>query len=139
MKRFFSASPLWQAQGLFLLRILVGAFLIFHGSEVFSEEKMKGYLDWEMFKNSSSGKLQVYGGKVAELIGGILLVFGFLTRLATLLIAGTMGYIAFFIGHGKVWYDDQYPFLFVLLALVFFFTGPGKWSIDYAISKKIIN
>jgi putative oxidoreductase len=34
------------------------------------------------------------------------------------------------VGHGKVWYDDQNPFLFVLLGLIFIFTGPGNWSID---------
>ncbi len=37
----------------------------------------------------------------------------------------------FFVGHGKIWYEDQHPFLFVLLAFVFFFIGGGKWSVDY--------
>jgi uncharacterized membrane protein YphA (DoxX/SURF4 family) len=41
-----------------------------------------------------------------------------------------MLYVSFFVGHGKIWYEDQHPFLFVLLALVFFFYGPGKMSVD---------
>jgi putative oxidoreductase len=41
-----------------------------------------------------------------------------------------MTFIAFFIGHGRIHMEDQHPFLFVLLALVFVFTGPGKWSLD---------
>jgi uncharacterized membrane protein YphA (DoxX/SURF4 family) len=47
-----------------------------------------------------------------------------------------MLYITFVVGGGKIWYEDQYPFLFVLLAMVFFFTGPGKWSIDSSLFNK---
>jgi uncharacterized membrane protein YphA (DoxX/SURF4 family) len=69
--------------------------------------------------------------KAAELVGGILILVGLFTRIAALMLAGTLAYIAFFIGHGKIWYEDQYPFLFVLLFLVIFFTGPGKYSLDH--------
>ena len=110
--------------------------MIYHGMEVFSEEKMKGYLQWDMFKGSSFAGIMVYAGKAAEFVGGVLLFLGLFTRLAALLLAGTMAYIAFFVGHGKVWYEDQHPFLFVLLALVFFFTGGGRWSTDYILLKK---
>src|SRR5262245_45759526 len=129
MNKFLSSSPFWQTTGLTLIRLVVGFFMIYHGAEVFSEEKMNEYLQWDLFKNSSSGKIMVYVGKAAEFVGGLLLFFGLFTRVAALLLAGTMAYIAFFVGHGKVWYDDQHPFLFVLLALVFFFTGPGKISL----------
>jgi len=47
-----------------------------------------------------------------------------------------MLYISLFVGTGKIWYQDQHPFLFVLLALVFFFTGPGKYSIDHILFTK---
>jgi putative oxidoreductase len=50
-------------------------------------------------------------------------------------LAITMLTVTFGMGHGKVFTDDQHPFLFVLLALAFFFTGPGKWSMDRIISK----
>jgi len=65
-------------------------------------------------------------GKAAELISGILFVLGLFTRIACLLIIGVMCYITFFLGKGIIWYDDQHPFLFILLALVFFFTGAGR-------------
>lgn len=118
-----------QARGLAVIRILTGFFLAYHGWEVFDAKTMNGYLEWDQFKQASASFL-VYAGKAAELAGGVLLLLGLLTRLAVLLIAGTMLYISFFVGHGKVWYGDQHPFLFVLLALVFFFTGPGAWSLD---------
>lgn len=135
MNKFLSPSPLWQTTGLTLVRLIVGFFMIYHGWEIFSEAKMNEYLKWDLFKNPS-GKTLVYLGKGAELVGGILLAIGWFTRIAALILAGTMGYIAFFVGHGKIWYEDQHPFLFVLLALVFIFTGPGKLSVDYYAFRK---
>jgi len=127
--KFFSSSPLWQTAGLTLIRLTVGAFLIYHGCEIFNEAIINKYLHWDQFKNSS-GKFLVYSGKSAELISGILFVLGLFTRIACLLIIGVMCYITFLLGKGIIWYDDQHPFLFVLLALVFFFTGPGNFSLD---------
>jgi putative oxidoreductase len=135
MNNFFSSSPLWQTTGLTLIRCILGAFLIYHGCEIFSESKINGYLEWDVFKNSS-GKFLVYSGKASELIAGVFFVLGFLTRVASLLTIGTMIYITFFLGHGKIWYEDQHPFLFVLLAFVFFFTGGGRISVDNLVFKK---
>ena len=130
MKKLFSASPFCQNAGLALIRIIVGLFMVYHGWEVFDEEAMNKYLEWDTFKNPSA-KTMIYAGKVAELIAGILLVFGLFTRIAAILVIGTLGYIAFFVGNGQVWADAQHPFLFVLLGLLFFFTGPGKYSLDH--------
>ena len=130
MKKLLSPSPLWQDSGLAFIRIIVGSFMIFHGWEVFDAEKMKVYLTWDSFKGFSSPSFMVYMGKIAELIAGILMTIGLFTRPATLVLIFTMLYISFLVGHGKVWYEDQHPFLFVLLGLVFFFTGPGKLSVD---------
>ena len=134
MKKFLSPEPLMQTVGLTLIRITIGAFLIYHGLEIFSAEKINGYLQWDIFK-TSSGKFLVIAGKVSELIAGIFFVLGFLTRVASLLTIGVMFYITFVLGKGIIWYDDQYPFLFILLALVFFFTGAGKISLDNRLFK----
>ncbi|MEO6289272.1 MAG: DoxX family protein [Ginsengibacter sp.] len=136
MKHFFSPSPLWQYGGIAIIRILTGTFLIFHGWEIFSEEKMTEYLQWDFFKNNTASKFLVYAGKASELISGILLALGLLTRVACIIIAVTFIYISCFLGSGKVWYEDQHPFLFVLLAFMFFFTGPGKWSLDNRLFQK---
>jgi putative oxidoreductase len=136
MNRFFSSSPVWQTAGLTLIRFTVGSFMIYHGLELFSAEKMNGYLQWDLFKNSESAKIMVYAGKAAELTGGILMFFGLFTRIAAIILIVTMAYISFFVGHGKVWYDDQHPFLFVLLALVFLFMGGGRASLDHILFKK---
>lgn len=116
--------------GLLLVRLFTGFFMIYHGMEVFSAEKMEGYLQWDMFKDSSSAKMMVYAGKGAEFIGGILLFIGLFTRIACIILIATMGYITFFVSHGKIWYEDQHPFMFVLIGLLFLFTGPGTYSLD---------
>ena len=120
-----------QQQGLAVIRIIVGMFLIYHGAEIFGKETMQEYAGWAQFKEMPSPTFIVYTGKAAELLAGILLTIGWLTRLGASILILTMLCIFFFVGHGKIWYDDQHPFLFVLLGFVFFFTGPGKWSIDF--------
>jgi putative oxidoreductase len=135
MNKLLSPSPLAQPTGIAILRVITGFFMIYHGWEIFDAAKMNGYLDWDLFK-TSTGKTLVYAGKAAELIGGIFLFLGLFTRIAAIILVLTMAYIAFFVGHGKVWYEDQHPFLFVLLGLVFVFTGPGAWSLDRILFNK---
>ena len=139
MNRFFSPSPVWQNNGLALIRVIIGISLIYHGWEIFSADKMNEYLKWDMFKDSSSGKILVYVGKGSELLCGILFLLGLLTRIACIILICTMAYIAFFLGHGKIWYEDQYPFLFLLIGFIFIFTGSGALSLDRQIFKNKIN
>lgn len=136
MKRFFSAAPVAYEPGLFLIRVITGFFLAYHGWEVFDAQTMKGYFDWESFKGFSSPATMVYVGKGAELVAGVLLVFGLFTRLACVITILTLGYIAFFVGNGKIWYEDQHPFMFVLMGGVFFFTGGGRYSLDHILFSK---
>jgi putative oxidoreductase len=135
MKRFFSPLPLWQDNGLALIRIVTGGFLIYHGCEMFDTPAMNEYFKWDMFKDSSNARIFVYSGKAAEFVSGILLVLGLFTRIACIIVICTLGYIAFFVGHGKIWYEDQYPFLFVVIGFIFIFTGPGAFSLDNVILK----
>ncbi len=130
MNKFFSSNPVALQSGLTVVRIIVGAFMIYHGWEVFDAAKMKEYAAWDVFKKFPSAIFMVYLGKGAELVAGIMLAIGWFTRIAAIILIGTMFYISFFVGNGKVWYEDQHPFLFVLLGLVFFFAGGGKYSVD---------
>jgi putative oxidoreductase len=136
MKKFFSTQPIWYDGGLFIVRLILGIFMAYHGWEVFDKAKMEEYTTWEAFKNDASPVFMVYLGKGAELVGGILLILGWLTRVGALIIIFTMAYIAFFVGNGIVWYNDQHPFMFVLCALAFLFTGPGRYSLDAALERK---
>lgn len=135
MKSFFSASPVQLANVLAVIRIMVGLLILYHGFEIFDQKVMKGYLEWDTFKNQA-GKALVYIGKSGELLAGTLLVLGLFTRIGALLLFGTLSYITFFVGHGRFWYEDQHPFMFVLFGALFLFTGPGSWSLDEKIFGK---
>lgn len=104
--------------------------MIYHGYEVFDADKMKGYEQRLTDLKFPSPSLMAYLGKGGEFVVGILLMIGFLTRFAAIFLAITMAVICFIMGKGKVFTDDQHPFLFILLAAIFFFTGAGKWSVD---------
>ncbi|MEQ1587693.1 MAG: DoxX family protein [Cyclobacteriaceae bacterium] len=135
MNSFFSSTPIALSQGIALVRIIVGALIVYHGQEVFNPELMNGYMTWDTF-DKSNARLLVYLGKSSELIAGISLLLGLFTRIGALITIGTFSYITFFIGSGKFWYEDQHPFMFVLFGLLFLFTGPGAWSMDALIFNK---
>ena len=129
MKSLFSPDPIQLPRALAAVRIVVGLLMVYHGVEVFNRELMQGYMKWDVFKNQAA-TFMVYLGKSAGLVAGILLTLGLLTRLEAVMLIGTMLYITFFVGQGRFWYEDQHPFMFVLFGALFFFTGPGAWSVD---------
>ena len=136
MVKLLSSSPVAQQSGLAIIRIIVGLLMVYHGWEVFDAGKIKEYAEWDFFKKFASPVFVVYIGKGAELLAGIFLTIGLFTRLASLVLIATMLYIAFYVGSGKIWYEDQHLFLFVLLGFVFFFSGSGKWSVDEWLQRK---
>ncbi|MEP7111070.1 MAG: DoxX family protein [Ferruginibacter sp.] len=133
--KFLSPDPLWQNNGLASLRIITGLLMTYHGWEVFDSHQMGEYMKWDVIKTLPSPEFMVYLGKGLEFVSGLLLVFGLFTRPAALFMAIDMLFICFKVGNGKFYYEDQHPFLFAMIAMVFVFTGPVKWSIDQLIHK----
>lgn len=131
-----SPNPLWYNEGLVAIRVLVGALMAYHGQEIFDRSIMVGYLEWEVIKALPAPEFATYLGKTMELITGVCFILGIFTRIAALIMAADMLFICFYVGSGKFYYQDQHPFLFALIALVFFFTGPVKWSLDEKIFGK---
>lgn len=136
MQRFFSAEPVRLSWGIALVRIITGAFLIFHGWECFDAEKMKMYAGWFADRHYAEPAAWAYAGKIAELLAGIGFVLGFLTRLAALGSIAAFAGIIFLLGDkGKIFESDQHPFLFILISVLFLFTGPGALSLDSVLFK----
>lgn len=130
IKAFLSATPLWSFSGLAVIRIITGLLMAYHGLEVFDRSVMEEYLTWDVFKAMSAPAFMVYLGKSLELITGICFILGLVTRLAAIFMMIDMLFICFVVGGGKFYYQDQHPFLFAMIALIFFFTGPARWSLD---------
>ena len=133
--KIISPEPLWQNTGLAILRIIAGLLMTYHGWEVFDAVQINEYAKWDSIKTLPQPLLMAYFGKGLELITGILLTVGLLTRMAALFMAIIMLFVCFKIGNGRFYYEDQHPFVFAMLAIVFFFTGPVKWSVDHLIFK----
>jgi len=139
MIKYVSTRSVWQENGLAVLRIITGLLMLYHGLEVFNPGKMQEYAKWEVIKVMPSPLLMVYLGKGLEFFTGLCFVVGFATRITALIMAANMLFICFKVGNGKFYYEDQHPFLFALLALVFLFAGPVKWSLDHLIFKRKYN
>ena len=133
--KLLSPQPFWQDSGLATLRIITGLLMTYHGWEVFDSGKIAEYAKWDVIKAMPAPLFMAYLGKGLELISGILFVLGLFTRIAAVIMAIDMLFICFKIGNGKFYYEDQHPFIFAMLAMVFFFTGPVKWSLDQVLFK----
>lgn len=129
-------NPNLQQNGLVALRILTGLLMAYHGFEIFNSETMKMYLSWDVIKALPFSNIMPYVGKSIELITGIFFILGLFTRVSALFMAFNMLFICFYVGGGKFYYEDQHPFLFVMLALVFFFAGSVKFGLDNYFNKK---
>jgi len=136
LTKIFASDPVSPQKGLAVIRIITGLLMVYHGWEVFNPQLMEGYTTWDVIKKLPAPNFMVYLGKGLELVTGILLCLGVFMRIATIFLMVDMLFICFFVGNGRFYYEDQHPFLFALIALIFFFTGPGSWSLQSALSHK---
>ena len=93
-------------------------------------------MEWDVIKSLPAPETMLYIGKGVEFLTGLCFVFGLFTRVAAIIMAVDMLFICFKVGGGKFYYQDQHPFLFAMIALVFFFSGPVKWSLDKRLFNK---
>ena len=70
MNKFFSPSPLWQQNGLFLIRLITSFFLIIHGMEVFDPEKISDLATFDNPNQLSVGMQDVLVNGIPVIAGG---------------------------------------------------------------------
>ena len=118
----------WAPRVLSILRIMSGLLLLQHGTAKWLKFPPGAYPP--TFNLNSMGG---YAGAI-ELVGGILLVLGLLTRPAAFIVSG-MCAVGYFFSHAP---HGFYPIinkgeLIALYCFVFLYlaaAGPGPWSID---------
>ena len=122
--------------GLLLLRVVVGGLLIGHGTQKlygwFGGYGLEGVGGWFHSIGFRPGKQMAVLAGLGEAGGGLLLLLGLLTPLASLAIVGTL-LVAASTHLPKVWSTEngaEFPFVLATVGAVFAFTGPGEYSLD---------
>ncbi|MGL4288428.1 MAG: DoxX family protein [Phreatobacter sp.] len=127
MDRLTSTLNSWAPTVLSLLRIIAGLLFLQHG--------LVKLIGFPMASPNAPALFSLiwFAGAI-EIVGGILLVLGLLTRPVAFIVAGEMAF-AYFMGHHP---RSFYPIqnngnLAILYCFVFFyltFAGPGPLSVD---------
>jgi putative oxidoreductase len=128
--------------GLLLIRGMVGYVMFYHGAGKlfgwFDGPGMEGFIAHvpDLGVPNIPPKYLAYAAAGSEFGGGILLMIGFLTRLAAIPVAFTMGVAAFKVhGHAfslaaKPVPGMEFALTLMVIAIGLIFTGPGWFAID---------
>ncbi|WP_299195491.1 DoxX family protein [uncultured Erythrobacter sp.] len=113
-----------------LMRFFVGLFFVQHGTQKFFD-----------FPKEGPGELSplLLGAGAIELVGGVLIAIGLLTRPAAFICAG-MSAVGYWMAHGL---NDFFPInnggeLIAIFCFVFLYIacrGAGIWSVDSMMAK----
>lgn len=72
----------------------------------------------------------------AEGICALLLIFGLLTRFSALVLTINMAVAFLFVHINQTFAEMELALIYMVIFLVIFFLGPGKYSIDYSFRQK---
>jgi putative oxidoreductase len=113
-----------------VLRIVTGLLLIEHGTGKL--------LHFPFLPDIADmlGPTLLYVTGAIELVGGALIIVGFLTRPAAFILSGFMA-VAYFMAHFPMGFfpvlnHGELAILFCFVFLYFAAAGPGRWAIDKA-------
>jgi len=123
----------YAPQALSLLRIVAALLFLLHGTS-----KLLGFPASEM-PMPPTGSLLWIGG-VLELVGGLMLLFGILSRPVAFVLAGEMA-VAYWMFHAP---QSTFPsvnggdaaILFCFVFLYIAAAGPGPWSADASLGRR---
>jgi len=123
----FASLSRYQPQALSILRIVTALLFIAHGTQ-----KLFGFPAAEWGPTDLMSLMGVAG--ILEVVGGIAILVGFLTRPVAFVLCGFMA-VAYWMAHAPA---NPFPvnnggdaaILFCFAFLYFVFAGPGPWSVD---------
>lgn len=122
----------WAPRVRSILRIMTGLLFLQHGTM-----KYFNFPPSEYFAGGLDNLMRVAGG--IELIGGVLIIIGLLTRPVAFICSGFAA-AAYFIGHASQSFfpainQGEGAILYCFVFLYFVFAGAGPWSVDAARGK----
>ncbi len=120
---------------LLIMRVMFGVLLMTHGyQKLMSFETMSSqFPDPLGLGHSVSMGLAIF----AEFFCALGFIVGAFYRLAMIPMIFTM-MVAFFIIHGSdPFAEKELPFVYMLVFILMYVTGPGKYSFDYMVAKRL--
>jgi putative oxidoreductase len=123
----------WGARALSLLRIVAALIFLLHGST-----KLLGFPASDMPMPPAMSLMWL--GGLLELVGGLMLLLGILSRPVAFILSGEMA-VAYWMFHAP---NSTFPsanggdaailycFVFLLIAAA----GPGPWSVDHSLTRR---
>lgn len=129
-----------QDVGLFLIRAMLAAVFLFHGSQklfgIFDGPGLAGFATWLDSLGVPMPTLNAYLATFAEFFGGLALLVGYQVRLASIPLAITMlvGAVTAHSGFNFTKGGMEYPLTLAVVLVALFLIGGGKLSISNLIS-----
>ena len=134
----FKSKPDYINFGLLFYRLALGISMFYHGYLKYVSGEQGLYKVGAMLSalGVSSGFEVILGtiASYAEMVGGILLIIGLFTRIGTLLVVGTLA-IATILNLNGNFFSWDYPSQMAFGAIMLFFAGAGRYSLDKALFK----
>lgn len=134
MKRLLSSVSLNTDVATLLLRLFFGGMFTYYGcGKVINYEAYSaGFTDLIGIGAKLSFNLVIFG----EFVCGIFILLGLFTRFAAIPAFITM-VVAYFVAHGQDNFADKIPaFTYLILSIIVFIQGGGKYSLDALIFNK---
>jgi putative oxidoreductase len=134
---FGSGNPGSAADaGLAVLRVVAGLLLVaLHG--LGKVPPQEGYVGWIGSLGFPAPLAFARMAAFAEVVGGVLLAIGLLTRPAALLLVIHFVVVVLVAHAGDALGDRELGILFGTVALLFMLAGPGRFSLDAVIGRTI--
>jgi putative oxidoreductase len=128
-----------QPLGVFCMRLVLGIAMIVHGwgkiapiGGIHSRDLLSGVHHFCHFVAALGLPYWLgYISALTEFLGGILLVFGLLTRLTAFFVAFNMAVALLFVNIHQGYHGSEYTLALIALALMILFYGPGTGAMDH--------
>jgi putative oxidoreductase len=141
----FSFQPINLSLGILLIRIIIGVLMACYGyQKLINFETMAASDFWakEVSFLGMTGKAPLALTVFAEFFCSLFLIIGLFTRLALIPLLICMGYIIACVAKFEVIYSGDNgievntAFVYFVIYLGIYFTGPGNYSLDYKIANR---
>ncbi len=134
----FKSKPDYINFGLLFYRFALGISMFYHGYLKYVSGEQGLYKVGAMLSTLGvpSGFEVILGtiASYAEMVGGILIIIGLFTRIGSLLIIGTLT-VATILNLNGNFFSWDYPSQMGFGAIMLFFAGAGRYSLDKALFK----